>query len=257
MWVLASAVMMASLLGSGHCVGMCGPLALWASGATEGQRKKGLAYQSMLYHSGRLITYVIVGIAAGSIGQMVNWGGESLGMRMFAARLVGASMVLFGAWRLWTLSPWHTTSPSKTPSLIGKVLVGIRPWIFGLSPGPRALGTGILTVLLPCGWLYLFAFVAAGTGTSSLGAVVMLAFWLGTVPWLLALVAGASLLNSRTRLLVPILASALLVLTGFYTAQGNGFASIDSWRELETTSRTSVDQLHTTTLPCCSEKPSP
>ena len=74
MWLLISAVVTASLLGSMHCVGMCGPLAIWASGAGEGRRGRQLAVATTLYHLGRLMTYALAGLIAGGAGQLVDLG---------------------------------------------------------------------------------------------------------------------------------------------------------------------------------------
>ena len=67
---LIGAVISASLLGSMHCVGMCGPLAMWASGAGESGSK--LAFNSSLYHLGRMLTYALVGLVAGLLGQLTD-----------------------------------------------------------------------------------------------------------------------------------------------------------------------------------------
>ena len=68
------AVVTASLLGSGHCAGMCGPLALMASigPATSAQ----LARRMSFYHVGRLIGYMSLGAAVGGVGAAMDWGGE-------------------------------------------------------------------------------------------------------------------------------------------------------------------------------------
>ncbi|MEL6106783.1 MAG: sulfite exporter TauE/SafE family protein [Planctomycetota bacterium] len=71
MSMLFSAIVLASVLGSTHCVGMCGPLALWASGALDQSRQKVLANTS-LYHLGRLFTYAMMGLLAGGIGELVT-----------------------------------------------------------------------------------------------------------------------------------------------------------------------------------------
>ena len=104
MWVLFSAILLASLLGSTHCVGMCGPLALWASGSTEQTRGR-VAWNATLYHSGRLVTYTLMGLLAGAIGQLVDLGGQTIGLRMMAARIVGGFMIFVGVLRLVALLP--------------------------------------------------------------------------------------------------------------------------------------------------------
>lgn len=254
MWILFSAVVIASLLGSTHCVGMCGPLAIWASGTVDSNRTK-TAINTSLYHLGRFATYCLVGVCAGTIGGLVNFGGESIGLRMLAARIVGTTMVLLGLYRLAQLFPAQSKSiPDRIqPSLITKLLVKLRPFVFRLPSGSRALVTGLLTAFLPCGWLYVFAFVAAGAADPVTGALVMFAFWLGTLPLLIGLVVSVNLLSKQFRMAIPIAASVLLVMTGIYTASGNGFASPNALTQLKAdVSKQEVENLRSVPLPCCS-----
>ena len=275
MWVLASAVVTASLLGSMHCVGMCGPLAIWASGAGEGQRGRAMLAASGLYHLGRLVTYLLAGLVAGAAGQLADLGGEVLGVQLVAARIVGSLMVLFGILRLWQLTVPRRIGPTATesrPSGMTRVLLRLRPIIFRLPIPLRGLVTGLLTVLLPCGWLYLFALVAAGTGSLVAGPIVMAAFWLGSVPALIALVSGTQVLALRFRRSIPAVAALMLMLAGGYTASGRGLAELGSWNALAASEEAlpvkgatagtessienatqSVDRLTKTPLPCCAE----
>jgi sulfite exporter TauE/SafE len=81
----------------------------------------------------------------------------------------------------------------------------------------RALVVGLLTTLLPCGWLYAYAVTAAGTASPLAGMAVMGAFWLGSVPLLLA--AGVSLgaFSAKLRRHVPVLSAVLLIALGLGT----------------------------------------
>ena len=133
-----------------------------------------------------------------------------------------------------------------------RVLIKVRPVIFKLPVSARALVTGLLTALLPCGWLYVFAFVAAGTANAFSGVIVMVAFWIGTVPLLTGLIVSANLINQRLSMVVPVVASILLVVTGVYTARGNGFASPDALAGLQVAaSEKEIADLSDTPLPCC------
>lgn len=278
MWILAGAVLTASLLGSLHCVGMCGPLAIWASGAGDGYPRRKIATAATLYHFGRLITYALAGLLAGLAGQLVDFGGQALGIQLVAARIVGSAMIVIGALKLWQMlrpesaAGWQSWNPLNRgrftgdgssgnmsseavtageprtgpvaaksakihvaqPSAVTRALVRLRPYVFGLSLPARGLVTGLLTALLPCGWLYLFALFAAGTGSVASGVLVMAAFWLGTVPALVSLVAGTRALSVRFRRAIPVGAAALLILGGCFTASGRGFAGLNSLAEIAT-----------------------
>ncbi len=276
MWILMGAVVTASVLGSMHCVGMCGPLALWASGAGDGNSR--LAFNTSLYHFGRLLTYATVGFFAGLLGQLTDLGGEVLGVQLAAARIVGVIMVVMGltqVFKWWALYRGSVRSvsvkPSNSlpkPSIVSKWLVSLRPRVFSLKPPTRALVTGLLTALLPCGWLYLFALFAAGTGHWLSGSIVMASFWLGSVPALVAVVMSTKLLAGRLRQFVPVAIALMMIVAGGFTMAGRGFANLHSLAEIpvpkqhrsddlesskpssEALSK-SLDELVKTPLPCC------
>lgn len=283
MWILVTAVVSASLLGSMHCVGMCGPLAIWASGGGNLAGRE-VFQATLLYHVGRLTTYLMAGLAAGLVGHWVDLGGQLLGIQLLAARLVGSLMVAAGLFRLVNLlaihSSWRlptkltmlwSSNANNSPSLVARALMWLRPSIMRLPLQVRGLVTGLLTVLLPCGWLYLFALVAAGTGSLVMGPIVMLSFWIGTVPALIGLVAGTLALASRFRAIVPAIASVVIIVGGMYTFSGRGFAALHSLRDIQVSSslvvpssecsETISDQdiedelqrLTSTPLPCCIE----
>ena len=267
MSIILLAVVTASLLGSLHCVGMCGPLALWAAGASDNKwtaRQTVLA--TSLYHLGRLSTYVGVGLVAGSIGSFANASGSAIGIQVLAARIAGATMIFLGLAQLYRILNRNRPKPTKArniplkPSLIAKLLVEVRPWVFSLPLHLRGLFTGAVTPFLPCGWLYLFALVAAGTGSTPWGGMVMLSFWVGTVPALTLFVAGFQQLSTRFRSIIPITASVLLIVSGGTTFGGRGFANLNSAQLLpqaeRITQQTSQQSLQTDALldeklPCC------
>ncbi len=267
MWILVTAVITASLLGSMHCVGMCGPLAIWASGASEQRPRATIVTSSMLYHLGRWVTYAVAGFIAGAIGSAIDLGGSALGFQVAAARIVGGVMVVLGLVKLsQLLRPRAAVAGDLQPSKVGGLLVRLRPYVFRLPIAGRALATGLLTTLLPCGWLYLFALVAAGTGSPLMGPIVMTAFWIGTVPALVGLVAGTQMLSRKFTRLVPVGAALLLILTGCYTASGRGFAELNSLASLQPPHATAtpnrdgspeqallqqVQQAGDQKLPCC------
>jgi sulfite exporter TauE/SafE len=244
MWILIAAVASASLLGSTHCVGMCGPLAMWASGVGDSASSRGQVVRSTaLYHLGRLLTYSLAGAIAGGLGSLVDVGGGALGIQLAAARIVGAMMIVIGLVRLMPLLGFRKSQATgPKPSRIAAIVAKARPFVYQLSPSARALTVGLLTTLLPCGWLYLFALVAAGTGDIISGAIVMAAFWLGTVPALTAMIAGTMVLSNRLIKTVPIAAALLLIVAGGYTAMGRGFADLHSLADIRSSADISAVQ---------------
>jgi hypothetical protein len=87
-------------------------------------------------------------------------------------------------------------------------------------PVARATMLGLLTTLLPCGWLYAFVAAAAATGSGPRGAVVMAAFWLGTLPVMAAVGMAAQRGLGPFRHRLPALTAAVLVVLGLLTITG-------------------------------------
>ncbi len=226
MLTLASAILIASLLGSMHCVGMCGPLAVWATAG--GSRKSSM----VAYHLGRLTTYLSAGLAAGVLGSLVAITGDIAGWQSLAARAAGGLLIFFGILRLMRLIPslQRPATAPLAPSKIAGWLQRAKPLLADRQPAARAYFGGVLTTWLPCGWLYLFVLIAAGTGGVVTALVVMAAFWLGTLPALTAVVLGARALVPRLKNfnLVPVTAGVLLIFVGLYTATGRAAADLST-----------------------------
>lgn len=237
MIAFSAAILVTSLLGSMHCVGMCGPMALWASGVGTPHATRREAMQRLVaYHSGRLVTFVFAGLAAGLIGGLMTAGGDWLGWQQTAARIGGSAMVGLGVWKLlnWLrpvappdASSINATNHFPSPTLgqrfsfwVSGRIASLRPLISRLPGNLRAAAIGVVTTWLPCGWLYLFILVAAATANVGAALVVMIAFWIGTLPALTALVAGAVGVSPRFRPAMPLLAAGVLIITGIYTASG-------------------------------------
>ena len=156
------AVLLSSLLGSAHCLGMCGALA--ASVHTSKDRF------AINYHLGRMLTYSLLGAVAGSLGSTLNSVSPHL-ITVFAVCLVAYGIAgLLGF------------AKNLTPRWISKLAA--KALAKGGRYGP--LSVGLLTGFLPCGWMYSFLSIDAILASAINGALVMIAFWLGTVPWISA-----------------------------------------------------------------------
>jgi sulfite exporter TauE/SafE len=210
------AVFLASLLGSLHCAGMCGAFVAFAVGSGR-DGAAGTARTLTAYHLGRLTTYVLLGVAAGALGAAIDLGGEFVGVRRAAAFGAGALMVGFGVILLLRASGVRLPRAPLPPGVQRAVAAGHQ---FAASKGPimRATLVGLFTTLLPCGWLYAFAITAAGTADPALGALVMAAFWLGTVPILTGVGVGARALLGPLGARAPALTALALIGVGVFTA---------------------------------------
>lgn len=210
---LLLAVFGASVAGSLHCVGMCGPLMACAV-ATPGQDEakpatlgagfgpfaKRNALQRAATHTGyhlaRGVGYAALGGAAGGVGALLDVTGALAGAVPLAGALTGLCLIVIALAGLSHAMGWprfvlkRSATSTNTPSPLRRAVLAVQRKALALPPALRATTLGALTPLLPCGWLYAFVLIAAGTGSAVLGVCVMTAFWLGTLPVLLALGVG-------------------------------------------------------------------
>jgi uncharacterized protein len=197
---LLSGVLVASIVGSLHCVAMCGPLV----GMHSGMRTLRMA---VLHSLGRLSTYVLLGAAAGLVGSALDLAGQVASVQRTAAIVAAVVIVVIAVWPLVV----KQRGPSRSP--FGAVLVRIRP----RSEARRAWLVGTLTGLLPCGWLWAFVVMAAATASPLAGAVVMATFWGGTAPAMIGVVRFAGPLVARVRARMPVVTAVVLVGVGLGT----------------------------------------
>ena len=207
----ALAVFGASLAGSLHCAGMCGPLVLLWAGEGADPRASGLGH--LAYNAGRLAAYVAMGAAAGAVGAAVEVTGALAGISGAAAIVGGAFVALWGLHgvlaalgvRLPRLSP-----PARWSAAAATAVRRLR----GLPLPARAGVLGLLSAVLPCGFLWAFVATAAGTGSPASGAAVMALFWSGTLPALVAVGAAARRLSGPLRRRLPLLTAAVVLVVG-------------------------------------------
>ncbi len=214
MIALLTTVVLASVVGSLHCVGMCGPFVAFYAGADGSGGVRRLLSHGV-YSGGRLLSYLALGAAAGAVGAALDLAGSLAGFHRVAAVVAGVAMVSWGALallRLWGVGLFHHTGSGPFARLVrrGFSVVGGKP------PLVRAAIVGLLSGLLPCGWLWAFLVTAAGTGSAVGGIAVMAAFWLGTVPALVAVGLGAQLIGAPLRRHIPAVTALLLIALGTF-----------------------------------------
>jgi uncharacterized protein len=203
---------MLGILGTGHCIGMCGPLVIAFPGGRGGFASH------LYYHLGRIFTYVVIGgimggIGAGLAGIAAATGGNfplwvtriQLGVSIVAALF----LLNFGLARLGIIREpgWMTlASPDKIPGyrkLLKSVFINKRQAEMFLL--------GMMMGLLPCGLSFAAFTRALPSGSPINGAAMVFIFALGTVPGLLLLGTGASGLTRRYQAYSDILAGLLMI----------------------------------------------
>lgn len=202
-----AAVFLAGLLGSAHCVGMCGGfVALLGVGSD-----RAVARRQAAYFAGKTLTYAAFGAAAGAVGlalaDVFGELGGVVGVGLGTAMVVAGLGVCGVAW-------------GRAGAPGGRVAARLGPVVGRLvrSERPGALLTlGAVNGLLPCGLIYGMLAVAASSGSAGRGALTMAVFGAATVP-ALALVGtlGARMRPSR-RVTMQRLAGVLVVAMGALT----------------------------------------
>ncbi|MBL9167734.1 MAG: sulfite exporter TauE/SafE family protein [Verrucomicrobiales bacterium] len=196
------------LLGSLHCAGMCGPIALALPASSVSRRAFLLG--RILNQLGRIATYLCLGLLGGVLGKTLALAGVQQGLS------IGLGSLMLIAVFTTQLAPWS---------------IGVGRWIGwvksslarSLKQGtPLSLAAmGALNGLLPCGLVYVACGGAVSTGSVVEGMAYMALFGLGTVPMMLSIsLAGRSLpigLRLRLQSVVPaclVLMGTLLILRG-------------------------------------------
>ena len=203
------------LFGSAHCVLMCGGIAGALSGGLVQLGKAPKPVRSTLgYNLGRVASYVALGALVGAVGRAADmipfFGIARIALRFVAgALLVGAGLYVAGLWSRFALverlgAPlWRRVQP-----VASKLVASSSP--------AAAIGVGALWGLMPCGLVYAGFGLALASGSPALGALVMAAFGLGTVPAMVATgLASARLAPAlRTRAWIRRTAGVLVIAFG-------------------------------------------
>lgn len=183
------------LLGGVHCVGMCGGIVSMLTMGMAPERRGRLAALLPLqlgYNLGRVAGYAFAGALLGGLGAVLlqaaalQWA-QRLLYAFAAAVMIALGLYLGGWWRGLAVIERAGTRLWRRLEPVGRRLLPIRTW-------PQALAVGFVWAWLPCGLVYSVLILALGTGSPLAGALLMLAFGLGTLPNLLGigLLAGAA-----------------------------------------------------------------
>lgn len=178
------------LLGSFHCVGMCGPIAFLLPVDRNNPVKK--TVQIALYHSGRLFAYALIGLLFGLLGKSFYL----FGMQQQLTIAIGLLMVVVMLLPYKTFQKYNASKPifgliSKVKSELGTALKKKSPDTF--------LTIGFLNGFLPCGLVYMAVFGALASGSALQGSLYMALFGLGTVPLMTTAIYFGNFLKGQVR----------------------------------------------------------
>jgi len=196
---------MLGLVGSAHCVGMCGPIVIALQLNRESWVKKFIG--GLLYNVGRTITYGILGALFGLFGQ----GLRLAGFQQWVSIILGIIMILSVFFPLFL----------KNNALYTKFISGYSSRLLGKFGKHFRTGKysslfiiGLFNGLLPCGLVYIAVAGAIETGHFLDGTAFMFAFGAGTTPLLYLLGIFSNTVSGKIRHWMNKVLPILIVLVG-------------------------------------------
>lgn len=179
------------LIGSFHCIGMCGPIVVALPLKKHNLFSK--IAGAILYNSGRVVTYSVLGILFGILGRGIRLAG----FQQWTSILLGVAMIVS------VLFPYFFREKITIGNLFSGFaarLINRLRKLFTDRSYTSLLMIGILNGLLPCGLVYVAIAGAISSGTVLSGALFMMMFGLGTIPLLLTATLASDAIGHRIRL---------------------------------------------------------
>jgi hypothetical protein len=193
------------LVGSFHCVGMCGPIAvaLPLKSHSAGAKIAG----GLLYNIGRTLTYAVLGLLFGLLGAGIHLAG----FQQWTSILLGVSMILT------VLFPYFFKQRISLGALFtgyaGRLISRLRK-LFSDHSHQSLFTIGLLNGLLPCGLVYVAIAGAINTNHVLSGALFMILFGLGTIPMMLMISLTGNMISSSLRTAMRRVVPYFVVLLG-------------------------------------------
>lgn len=186
------AAFVAGVSGSVHCIAMCGGLtsAFGMRARAHGGTARNAFLHASLYQLGRIVSYMLAGAVCGAFGGLLLRFIDLAGITVWLRVIAGLLLMMLGLQLLWG---WRLLRPLETAG--ARVWRRLAPLAKHLPAAgmPQAFMLGALWGWLPCGLVYSMLMLGVLGGSSGHGALVMLAFGVGTLPSMLS----SSLLASQ------------------------------------------------------------
>ncbi len=207
-------ILLAGVLGSLHCVGMCGAIVVAYSTAQGADAVRPSVLSSLpshlVYNGGRVLSYGLIGAAAGMIGGMV---GSVRSIGTWVAPAAGIAMTVAGLGMLGVFPRLNLLEWGERTWLRRLHLRSVAN-LLTLDSLESKLYVGLLTPFLPCGLLYSMLFRAAASGSAGEGALIMLLFGAGIVPALIVTGLVSAYIGLKLRFLANRLAAVTILIMG-------------------------------------------
>ena len=188
-----SAFMM-GFIGSLHCVGMCGPIAMMLPADTSKRWK--FVMGRVLYNSGRILTYAIFGLLVGFIGESTTYFVSQKSLSIFLGALILIGVFLPKTWK-------NKLSLNNYVFGYTNLVKGSLSKLFKKHSLAAQFSFGVLNGFLPCGLVYAALSGAFLTEAFTDGMLFMVLFGVGTLPMMLGVSLGATWLRKTFGAMLP------------------------------------------------------
>lgn len=208
------------IAGGVHCVGMCGGIAAAFSATIPPTHPK--SRYIALYNFGRITSYTLAGAATGLLGSVV-----SVSFHQGLLYLSIASGVVLLLLACYLGNWWKVLVHLETAgAALWKQIQPLSKRFLPVDSFSKAFLYGVIWGWLPCGLVYSTLTWAIASGSAADGAVIMLAFGLGTLPTLFAASLSAQWLVAGFR--HPVFRQIIAILIAVYAIYliYNGYTSI-------------------------------
>lgn len=190
-----AAAFLFGLLGSAHCLGMCGPLVGLYAGQLHHGGGPSAGRQHLLFNLGRMLAYANCGVLFGAAGSVMRLRPWTAGLAGVAGGLfvIAAGTRLYGSRGITARLDRFLTRPAGA-------LMGVWRGYVTLARSPGIVLLGAAHGLLPCPLLYLMFASAVALGDPVRGGLLLLSFSLGTAPMMWGMGAMGERLGPKLRL---------------------------------------------------------
>ena len=195
------------LVGSSHCVGMCGPIAMLIP--VSGSHRVQLSVEILQYHLGRISMYAFLGLIIG----LLNKGIWLVGIQNKLS--IGVGILLFVAAFIHFFNYSFPIRIKIYQDLLNWIKKQMNLLLTGKQPF-RLVLLGGLNGLLPCGLVYIALTGSFATTSLEDGALYMAAFGIGTLPLLSLISFSSQFLKSKGKIWVKKLTPIILLLMSVY-----------------------------------------
>lgn len=188
------------LLGGFHCMAMCGPIVTFL------HTKSGLTSTTVYYNLGRILTYTILGVLIGIIGNTISL----FGFQQITSIISGAVLILL------IVAP-NIFNRLTALGQTGRVITNLRSKLVSVTSSKSPVfyfSMGMLNGLLPCGLVYMALISAFNANNIIVSATLMFGFGLGTFPLMSFVVIGLNFLPNTFRLTLKHVIPAITILVG-------------------------------------------